>query len=330
MKDNICIVIEKQEGYLAKNAYNIVSYISGQFQKESTITVICIGGCSKQEIEELKKLGISELIIVELNDVLSFKFQKKSIIDFIENVLKKYKSSLAVFMATNNGRMLAARLAIRFSCGLVAECVNIRKGEGKSFVFQRAALSGTVIAEIVCVNSCIQMCTVKNIIGSIFHVENNDNCIVRVVKQKLVKELNFDVEKIETIRIDQDNDLENSNIIFGIGSGVKKGELTKRVNYIATKLGASIGYTRGFVELNEENQCMQIGQSGKLVSPKLYIAFGISGATQHLVGINNSKCIISINKDRDASIHLYSDYIIIEDAEMVINLMYDIIKMISE
>lgn len=75
---------------------------------------------------------------------------------------------------------------------------------------------------------------------------------------------------------------------------------------------------------------MQIGQSGKIVSPKLYIAFGISGATQHLVGINNSKCIISINQDKDAPIHMYSDYIIIEDAEQIINLMYDIVKKINE
>ena len=74
-----------------------MSYISGQFQKEYTITVICLGGCKKQEIEKLKRLGIFELIIVELNDVLSCKFQNKSIVDFIENELKKCKSSLAIF-----------------------------------------------------------------------------------------------------------------------------------------------------------------------------------------------------------------------------------------
>lgn len=329
MKDNICIVIEGQED-LTKNAYNIVSYISGQFQKEYTITVICLGGCKKQEIEKLKRLGISELIIVELNDVLSCKFQNKSIVDFIENELKRRKSSLAIFMATSNGRMLAARLAIRFSCGLVAECVNIRKGDDEVFIFQRAALSGSVIAEIACVNSAIQMCTVKNFTDPIVYVENNDSCTVNVVKHKLIDESSIEVEEIETIEKKHDNILEDSRVILGLGSGIKKGELTKRINYIAAKLGASIGYTRGFVEINGENQSMQIGQSGKIVSPKLYIAFGISGATQHLVGINNSKCIISINKDKDSPIHMYSDYIIIEDAERIINLMYDIVKKINE
>lgn len=329
MKDNICIVIEGQED-LTKNAYNIVSYISGQFQKEYAITVICLGGCKKQEIEKLKRLGISELIIVELNDVLSCEFQNKSIVDFIENELKRCKSSLAIFMATSNGRMLAARLAIRFSCGLVAECVNIRKGDDEVFIFQRAALSGSVIAEIACVNSAIQMCTVKNFTDPIVHVENNDSCAVNVVKHKLIDESSIEVEEIETIEKKHDNILEDSRVILGLGSGIKKGELTKRINYIAAKLGASIGYTRGFVEINGGNQSMQIGQSGKIVSPKLYIAFGISGATQHLVGINNSKCIISINKDKDAPIHMYSDYIIIEDAERIINLMYDIVKKINE
>ena len=294
MKDNICIVIEGQED-LTKNAYNIVSYISGQFQKEYAITVICLGGCKKQEIEKLKRLGISELIIVELNDVLSCEFQNKSIVDFIENELKRCKSSLAIFMATSNGRMLAARLAIRFSCGLVAECVNIRKGDDEVFIFQRAALSGSVIAEIACVNSAIQMCTVKNFTDPIVHVENNDSCAVNVVKHKLIDESSIEVEEIETIEKKHDNILEDSRVILGLGSGIKKGELTKRINYIAAKLGASIGYTRGFVEINGGNQSMQIGQSGKIVSPKLYIAFGISGATQHLVGINNSKCIISVS-----------------------------------
>ena len=307
-----------------------MSYISGQFQKEYTITVICLGGCKKQEIEKLKRLGISELIIVELNDVLSCKFQNKSIVDFIENELKRRKSSLAIFMATSNGRMLAARLAIRFSCGLVAECVNIRKGDDEVFIFQRAALSGSVIAEIACVNSAIQMCTVKNFTDPIVYVENNDSCTVNVVKHKLIDESSIEVEEIETIEKKHDNILEDSRVILGLGSGIKKGELTKRINYIAAKLGASIGYTRGFVEINGENQSMQIGQSGKIVSPKLYIAFGISGATQHLVGINNSKCIISINKDKDSPIHMYSDYIIIEDAERIINLMYDIVKKINE
>ena len=326
MKKSICIVVDKLEGAFDKNVYNTISYISSQFQKEYIIVTACIGGCSGPEIEEFKERGISRLIILETQKYFVHKAQAKYIVDSIEDVIRNFEFSLVIFMATSYGRMLAARLAIRFSCGLVAECIGIDKGEGNSFIFQRAALSGTVIAEIVCKDSEIQMCTIKNISGVFIPIQKTEEFMVEIFKLFLSEEANQVVDEVKALAVETENNFANADIIIGLGSGIKKKELIERIKYIAARLGASVGYTRGFVELNEANRCKQIGQSGILVSPKLYIAFGISGATQHIVGVNNAQCIISINIDENAPMHLYSDYIIVEDAERVINLMYDVVQ----
>lgn len=326
MKKSICIVVERPEDGFDDNVYNIVSYISGQFQKNYLITVACIGGSSKQENERFKKYGISQLILLEIHEDFNYRSQKKYLVDFVEEVLKNSGFSLVVFMATSNGRMLAARLAIRFSCGLVAECVSIDNGEDGSFIFQRAALSGSVIAEIICTDSDIHMCTIKNVSGSLRTVEKSDNCMVKKIKRVLSDDSNFIVEEVQALEAELTNNLTTADVIIGLGSGIKRKAVIEKINYIAARLGVSIGYTRGFVELNEANRCSQIGQSGLLVSPKLYIGFGVSGATQHMVGVNNAQCIISINKDKEAPIHQYADYIIVEDAERMISQMYNAIQ----
>lgn len=326
MKKSICIVVERSEDGFDKNVYNILGYISHQFHKEFIITATCIGGCSEKESELFYRYGITQIIVLDTPGYISDETGKKDLGDFVGTILPQFEFSLIVFMSTDNGKMLASRLAIRYSSGLVAECVSINKGKEDAFVFQRAALSGSVIAEIVCKDSDIQMCTIKNVTSPMMPAEKSGKCEIKRFVQPFTGNEHFKIEEIVNLEADQVADLTSADIIIGLGCGIKNKTLIGKVEQIAEQLSIALGYTRGFVELHEDNRQRQIGQSGFLVSPKLYIAFGVSGATQHIVGVNNAQCIISVNIDEKAPIHEHSDYIIVEDAESVIGQIYEIMQ----
>lgn len=235
-------------------------------------------------------------------------------------MIKEYEPIMAMFPYSGIGKEVAARVSIKLESGLTADCIDIEPTGGSDFIFLRAAISSSVIAQIKCRKSFTQLCTIK---------ENMFNSLLRTFPSSMnIRYYNnpFSMEPISIrIKSEQGNDNSNSvdfssaKVVFSAGRALQKKEDLDLFIEIAKKIGAEYGGTRALVEAGLIPKSRQLGQSGRSIAPPVYVAFGISGATQHIAGIKESKTIIAINNDPDAPIFRYANYAIIADAIGILN-----------
>ena len=216
------------------------------------------------------------------------------------------KPNVYLVGATNIGRDLGPRVANALQTGLTADCTNLFvDDDGKTIVWTRPALGGNIMAEIVCRNNRPQMGTVRpNATGEVIdmHVD--------------LTEADFLTKFVELIKVGGNGiKIEEADIIVAGGRGMNGSEaFTGMLKELADVLGGAVGASRAAVDAGWIDALHQVGQTGKTVGPKIYIAAGISGAIQHLAGMSGSDCVIAINKDEDAPIFKVADYGIVGDA----------------
>ena len=232
------------------------------------------------------------------------------------------KNAEAFLLAgTQLGKDLAPRLANRLATGCITDVTGLEV-EGGAVLYTRPAFGGTVIEKLKN-NGKVQVATLrggsfdKPAAGAAAAVEEFDPAIGDVVKAKIVEAAKEITEAIN---------LEGADIIVAGGRGMGDAEGFKLVEELAAVLGAQVGASRPAVEDGWVSRAHQIGQSGKIVAPKLYIACGISGAMQHISGAMASKYIVAINKDPDASIFNVADLGIVGDAKQIVPLLTEEIK----
>lgn len=288
---------------------------------ESIITAICIGNQDLNILQSLSKYGASEVFYSRLKDIDYRRFSF-ALVDLYHDT--DYKPNLILFPTTQLSKSVAADLAIRVEAGLTAECMDIEGKKinyGYQFIFTRAAINSSVLVKIQCINTSVGICTCKKDMFTVGEMLPDKNIPISELKSKN-QHLSVMASRIlYSKRMDDKKDnakLGNSNIIFGIGRGVKEKDLPL-IRQVANKYNAAITGTRAVVEEGLIEKRWQVGQSGISISPDIYVAIGISGATQHIVGIKNAKKIISINKDSNAPIFTYSDYCFIEDYRKILN-----------
>lgn len=229
-------------------------------------------------------------------------------------LVKKYGPASMMIGATNNGRDLGPRLSCRLQTGLVADCTALNiDDETGNVAWTRPAFGGNLMATILCPDHRPQIGTVRpgvfkkrepaknkaEIIREDIHVDPND---IRTQVLELVEYMNS--EQV---------DLEGAEIIVSGGRGVGGPEGYAPVKALAEVLGGAVGASRAAVDAGWISHAHQVGQTGKTVGPKLYIACGISGAIQHLAGMSGSDCVVAINKDPDAPIFDVADYGVVGD-----------------
>ena len=234
----------------------------------------------------------------------------------------KEKGAEGVFFAgTQLGKDLAPRLASRLATGCITDITGL-EAEGGAVLYTRPAFGGTVIEKLKN-NGKVQVATVRSgsfdkpAAGAASPVEEFDPALGDVVKAKIVEAAKEITEAIN---------LEGADIIVSGGRGMGDEAGFKLVEELASVLGAQIGATRPVIEAGWISRAHQIGQSGKIVAPKLYIACGVSGAMQHISGAMASKYIVAINKDPDASIFSVADLGIVGDAKQILPLLIDAVK----
>ncbi len=263
----------------------------------------------------LQSYGADEIIICDYADEEYTVYS-----EIVKQMINDYRPCLVLFTGTDLGKATAATVATMAGAGLVADCIEIQPQGYKKYIFSRAALSSSIIANIVCTDDGIQMCTVKPNIF-IQYVKRNSE-----IQENLTEyHGGFNSKFTDCIKIKEllENtyeefcNLEKSKIIFAVGRGVSDEDF-EIIEELAQEYGAEIGGTRIMVENGKIPKSRQIGQSGTNVAPDLYVAFGISGANQHVAGIQNAKNIFAINNDEKAVIFEYSDYAMISDVHEVI------------
>lgn len=223
------------------------------------------------------------------------------------------KPEILLIGATNQGRDLAPRVAAALGTGLTADCTGLDINEKGQLAATRPTFGGQLMATILC-KTFPQMATVR---PNVFKVYRDDffvetefvACPVNISYVKNRVELLDFKKTVDTVI----NDLDSAEIIVAGGKGLKNEKGFELLNRFAQKIGATVGATRGAVELGLAPVSVQIGQTGKTVSPKVYIACGISGAIQHTVGMTGSEYIIAINNDEDAPIFDIADTGIVGD-----------------
>ena len=223
------------------------------------------------------------------------------------------KPEILLIGATNQGRDLAPRVAAALGTGLTADCTGLDINEKGQLAATRPTFGGQLMATILC-KTFPQMATVR---PNVFKVYREDSfvetefvsCPVNISYVKNRVELLDFKKTVDTVI----NDLDSAEIIVAGGKGLKNEKGFELLNRFVQKIGATVGATRGAVELGLAPVSVQIGQTGKTVSPKVYIACGISGAIQHTVGMTGSEYIIAINNDEDAPIFDIADTGIVGD-----------------
>ena len=241
-------------------------------------------------------------------------------------MVRSYKPEIVLAGATTTGRSFLSRVATDLYTGLTADCTGLEIGDDGLLYQTRPAFGGNIMATILCPYTRPQMSTVRHKVmaaaepGETAHAE-----IIRVepVEQLLASR----VEILDFIAdVTSKVNLVDADVIISGGRGMGKPENFALLTELADLLGGAVGASRAAVDAGWMPYPHQVGQTGKTVCPKLYIACGISGAVQHLAGMQSADCIIAINKDPDAPIFGVADFGFVGD---VIEVVTELIKQIK-
>lgn len=269
------------------------------------------------EIEDFAKMaihyGADEAIVVdqkELKDYSTDGYTKAMC-----TLIKKYNPAVLLIGATNNGRDLGPRVSSRMQTGLTADCTELGvDSETRLVKWTRPAFGGNLMATILCPDYRPQIGTVR---PGVFKKPEEDTGRKGEIIHETVEfgpdEIRTRIVEVITEAGGADVNLEEAEIIVSGGRGVGGPEGFEVLKELADEIGAQIGASRAAVDSGWISSLHQVGQTGKSVGPKIYIACGISGAIQHVAGMSSSDMIIAINKDPDAPIFNIADYGIVGD-----------------
>src|SRR5574344_242993 len=291
---------------------------------EKVVAILCgknIADCA----HSLIAAGADNVLVVD-NDVLK-DYMTEPYTQAITQIIKEQKPSIFLIGATTIGRDLGPRLSARNVTGLTADCTKLEIGEDHQLMMTRPAFGGNLMATILCKDHRPQMSTVRpgvmqksapdtNRKGEIvnYNVTFDMAKINRVKLVKIVKE-----EKTVT-------DIAAAKILVSGGRGVGSHDGFSKLEALAKAIGGEVSSSRAMVDAGVMEQSRQVGQTGKTVRPELYMACGISGAIQHLAGMEESEYIIAINKDKFAPIFSVADLGIVGDLHKIVPMLTDRLK----
>ncbi len=295
---------------------------------EEDLYAIIIGNekATENALKELKKCDLKNVYVIK-SDIYT-EYNPETFEYALSTLALKYEPSTILIGATDIGRDLAPRVASSLDAGLTADCTELSVDkENKAVLWSRPTFSGNLMAVITSQDAKYQIGTVRQGVfkKTELQIPNELNIITEnielekeKIRTRIIKNIAYD--KLEKI------DFETAEIIVSGGRGLENAKNFKLVEDLADILNAEVGCTRAVVEAGWKSHAYQIGQSGKTINPKIYIAVGISGAVQHTCGIKGSDIIIAINKDADAPIFNIADYGIVGDLFEIIPILIEKLK----
>jgi len=290
------------------------------------IGAVLIGSGVKPLAQELIAYGATKVYVYD--DPQLANYNTSAYATVVEDFFNKVNPNVLLVGATNIGRDLGPRVANRLQTGLTADCTGLAiDNDGKTVVWTRPALGGNILAEIICPQNRPQMGTVR---PNVFKKPERDDSRTGEVIDMVapIREEDFITKFVELIKMGGGGvKIEEADVIVAGGRGMQGPDaFTGMLKDLADLMGGAVGASRAAVDAGWIDALHQVGQTGKTVGPKLYIAVGISGAIQHLAGMTGSDCIIAINKDEDAPIFQVCDFGIVGDAFQVVPKLTEAIK----
>ena len=321
MAQGVWTIAEQREGDIRKVTYEIVS--EGRRLADAAgqeLTVVLLGSNIKDKAAELGHYGADKVLVAD--DANLEPYTTDAYVAVITELVKANDPAILLISASVQGKDLSARLCGSLDVGMAQDCTAFAIEDG-NLVATRPIYAGKAYAKVTFENSWPQMATARpkvmdtnepdtsksaEIIDASFSLDES------ALKTKVVEVLKDESGKIDLTEADK--------IISG-GRGMKGPENYNILEELADLIGATVGASRSAVDAGWRPHSDQVGQTGKVVSPNLYIACGISGAIQHLAGMSTSKVIVAINKDEDAPIFQKADYGVVAD-------LFDVVPALTE
>lgn len=316
---------EQRDGQFKKagfEAVKVAATLAGQTNGEALGVVL--GDQVKAISAVLGGFGAAKVVVVESPRL---KLPSNAYAEAIAQVAKKENADVVLLSATSMGKDLAPRVAVKLDAGLAADCTSLRL-EGGNLIATRPVFAGKAFTDVI-VTSPVKVFTLR---PNVFSAGEKSGATA-VLEEATVElsEAQYGATVTEMTKAAGKLDVAEADIIVSGGRGLKGPENFAMIEELAAVLGGAVGASRAVVDAGWRPHDEQVGQTGKTVSPSLYIAVGISGAIQHLAGMSSSKYIVAVNKDKDAPIFQVADYGITGDAfEVVPALTKEVRKLLGK
>ncbi|MBI4811010.1 MAG: electron transfer flavoprotein subunit alpha/FixB family protein [Ignavibacteriales bacterium] len=299
---------EQREGKFKKSAFEVTQTAKGLTEKlGADLVTLVIGNNIEEIMSELGAFGATRVVAAQ--DTRLHHYSTTAYSKIVAEVAQKEQASILFFPASQMGKDLAPRVAAKLSAGLAADCIAIRV-DGSEIFATRPVYAGKIMMDVK-VTSPVKIFTLR---PNVFTATARDGSTVSIEKYSTqLSDADF-AAKATGVKVTEGRpDVTEANIIVSGGRGVKGPEHFHLIEKLADVLGGAVGVSRAVVDAGWRPHDEQVGQTGKTVSPTLYIACGISGAIQHIAGMSSSKYIVAVNKDKDAPIFQIADYGIVAD-----------------
>ncbi len=315
---NVYVFAEQREGKIQNVALELLGKARDLADAlNEKVCAVVLGSGIKDLAQTLIAHGADEVLLVDDPDLDVYTTEPYA--QAIKAIVDAKKPGILLLGATTIGRDLGPRLAARMQTGLTADCTELAIEEGTNHLMMtRPAFGGNLLATIMCTENRPQMSTVR---PGVMMAKPADAARKGTVEEFKV---NFDRSKfrvkVEKVVKEQKNlvDITAAKVLVSGGRGVGSAEGFKKLEALAETLGGEVSSSRAMVDAGVTEHARQVGQTGKTVRPDLYFALGISGAIQHLAGMEGSELIIAINKDKFAPIFEVADMGIVGDLHKIV------------
>jgi len=318
---NILVYLEQSEGRFKKASLEAAAYAGAMANQLGGKSFALVLGSSQENLSELGKYGIQSVYHAAQSHTHAF--DAKLHTQWLAEAAHKTAASIVVLAHSSNGKAIASRLSVRMKAAMVAGAIALPETTD-GFVVKKAVFSGKAFCHV-------RLLTEKKIIS----LQPNAYSITETSGNAQVENLeltagNAQVELIELKKLSGEVSLTEADIVVSGGRGLKGPENWGLVTDLATLLGAATACSRPVADIHWRPHHEHVGQTGIAIAPNLYIAIGISGAIQHLAGVNRSKTIVVINKDPEAPFFKAADYGIVGDAFEVVPKIIDAVRKLKQ
>lgn len=318
---SVLVYIENTEGNFKKSAFEAVSYakaLADQLQTE--VTAVSIGDVDQEELLKAANFGAKKIISVQKEGLE--KFINKAYSSILTDLVQKENANYVILSNSFSGKGLAPRLAVKLDASLADGVIELGTVDGNNYKVKKTAFSNKAyVVDIL--SSPIKVISVTP--NSFAQQEAKVDATIENYSPEVAVD-QLDVVIKEIVRATGKVSLPEADIVVAAGRGLKGPENWKMIEDLANVLGAATACSKPVSDAGWRPHEEHVGQTGIVISPKLYIAIGISGAIQHLAGVSSSKVIVVINKDPEAPFFKVADYGIVGDAFEIVPRLIEALK----
>ena len=324
MRTDIWIIAEQEQGRLQSISFELLTRgLKLAEQRQARLNAVLFGhDIADAELQKLIDCGADRVLVMEAVELAAFDLETYAAA--LQNLIETETPEIIIAGATSSGRTLLPYVAMKVHTGLTADCTELEIEPSSGLLLQtRPAIGGNIMATIKCPHHLPQMATVRPKSSRPAPAQpNRGGEIVRVPPPILSSH----IRRVGFTPLAEACGIQSADRLVVVGRGIKKAENIKMAQALATALGAELGATREVVDRGWLSYPHQIGLSGKTVTPKLYIGLGVSGAIQHLAGMQTATTIVAVNTDPEAQIFKVADWGIVGSLFDVVPTLLNTIK----